>query len=239
MLSLSCCAAGVPLRKFLPIPTNSRVFPTLSYINFRVCGVILRSLIHVCLQLMWEVGLPSSPVEFSSLHHSHKLSRSWLLGTRPCSCQSFLGPPGLFIYSSGKDSLPPIFNQCESTSCIAILISTSNNLCSSLLFLIFSLHKIRDKGKIVSAGYWGGCGEREGVEWVVRGGWGQGREIIQVLYAHMNNKTIKIKKNKVNMWQAFCFSYIWSEGFSLRHSKIWYFDTKKYFMWKTIENKHM
>jgi hypothetical protein len=30
MLSLSCCAAGVSLRKFLPIPTNSRVFPTLS-----------------------------------------------------------------------------------------------------------------------------------------------------------------------------------------------------------------
>jgi hypothetical protein len=26
------------------------------------------------------VGLPASPVEFSSLHHSHKLSRSWLLG---------------------------------------------------------------------------------------------------------------------------------------------------------------
>jgi hypothetical protein len=25
MLSLSCCAAGVLLRKFLPIPTNSRV----------------------------------------------------------------------------------------------------------------------------------------------------------------------------------------------------------------------
>jgi hypothetical protein len=30
MLSLSCCAAGVPLRKFLPISINSRVFPTLS-----------------------------------------------------------------------------------------------------------------------------------------------------------------------------------------------------------------
>jgi hypothetical protein len=33
MLSLSCCAAGLSLRKFLPIPTNSRVFPTLSCIN--------------------------------------------------------------------------------------------------------------------------------------------------------------------------------------------------------------
>jgi hypothetical protein len=36
----------------------------------------------VCLQLMWEVSLPPSPVEFSSLHHSHKHYRSWLLGTR-------------------------------------------------------------------------------------------------------------------------------------------------------------
>jgi hypothetical protein len=44
--SLSCCAAGVSLRKFLPIPTNSRVFPTLSCINFRVWGLILRSLIN-------------------------------------------------------------------------------------------------------------------------------------------------------------------------------------------------
>jgi hypothetical protein len=33
------------LRKFLPIPTNSRVFPTLSCINFRVCG-LNGSLIH-------------------------------------------------------------------------------------------------------------------------------------------------------------------------------------------------
>jgi hypothetical protein len=45
---------------------------------------------HVCLQLTWEVGLPSSPVEFSSLCHSHKL---------PCSCQSLSSLPGLFTYS--------------------------------------------------------------------------------------------------------------------------------------------
>jgi hypothetical protein len=58
---------------------------------------------------MWEVGLPSSPVEFSSLRHSHKLSHSWLLGARPCFHQSLSGPPDLFMYSPGKDSLPPIF----------------------------------------------------------------------------------------------------------------------------------
>jgi hypothetical protein len=38
---------------------------------------------------------------------------------------------------------------------------------------LYSLYnKIRDKGKIVSAGYWGG--EREGAEWVVREGVGAG-----------------------------------------------------------------
>jgi hypothetical protein len=72
---------------------------------------------HVCLQLTWEVGLPPSPVEFSSLCHSHKLSRSWLLGACPFTCRNLSGPPGLFIYSSWKDSLPPIFGaQCAPSS---------------------------------------------------------------------------------------------------------------------------
>jgi hypothetical protein len=80
---------------------------------------------HVCLQLTWEVGLPSCPVEFSSLCHSHKLSRSWLLGARPCSHQSLSGLSGLFIYSPGKDSLPPIFGtQCTPPSfqCVFIVL---------------------------------------------------------------------------------------------------------------------
>jgi hypothetical protein len=62
------------------------------------------------LQLTWEVGIPSSPVEFSSLHHSHKLSCSCLLGECPRSHQSLSSPSGLFIYSPRKDSLPPIFS---------------------------------------------------------------------------------------------------------------------------------
>jgi hypothetical protein len=40
----------------------------------------------VYLQLMWEVGLPPSPVEFSSHRHFYKLSHSWLLGGCRCSC---------------------------------------------------------------------------------------------------------------------------------------------------------
>jgi hypothetical protein len=42
-------------------------------------------------------------------------------------------------------------------------------------YCLYSLfNRIRDKGKIVSAGYGGGGGEREGTEWVVREGVGAG-----------------------------------------------------------------
>jgi hypothetical protein len=46
ILTLSCWAAGVLVRKTLPILITSRVFPAGSYTSFRVSGVILRSLIH-------------------------------------------------------------------------------------------------------------------------------------------------------------------------------------------------
>jgi hypothetical protein len=73
--------------------------------------------LRVYLQFTWKVGPPPSPVEFSSLRHSHKLSRSWLLGTHPRSHRSLSGLPGLFIYSPGKDSLPPLFGtQCTPPS---------------------------------------------------------------------------------------------------------------------------
>jgi hypothetical protein len=63
------------------------------------------------------MGLPPSPVEFSSHCHFHKLSCSWLLGAHPRSCRSLSSLPGLFIYSSGKDSIPPIFSaQCAPPS---------------------------------------------------------------------------------------------------------------------------
>jgi hypothetical protein len=59
------------------------------------------------------------------------------------------------------------------------------------------------------------------VEWVVREGVGTGGEMTQVLYAHMNNKTIKINKNKnqakiKNKIKCSCFEKkIPSQDFSL------------------------
>jgi hypothetical protein len=51
ILSLSCWAA-VLLRESLPIPISSRVFPAPSFSNFRVSGLIFRSLIHFELVLV-------------------------------------------------------------------------------------------------------------------------------------------------------------------------------------------
>jgi hypothetical protein len=52
ILSLSCWAAGVLLRKSLPISMVYRVFTALSCTNFRVSGLILWSLIHFQLILV-------------------------------------------------------------------------------------------------------------------------------------------------------------------------------------------
>jgi hypothetical protein len=46
ILSLSCWATGVLLRKSWPIPIASRVFPGHYYTNFRVSSLILRAFIH-------------------------------------------------------------------------------------------------------------------------------------------------------------------------------------------------
>jgi hypothetical protein len=46
ILSLSCWASRVLLRKSLPIPIASRVFPALFCTSFRVSSLILRSLIY-------------------------------------------------------------------------------------------------------------------------------------------------------------------------------------------------
>jgi hypothetical protein len=84
---------------------------------------------------MWEVGLPTSPVEFSSLHHSHKLSHSWLLGMHPTPipAEASLARPGLFIYSSGKDSPPPSLRRSGCPTLFAMCL-----YCSYCLLLSFS-----------------------------------------------------------------------------------------------------
>jgi hypothetical protein len=46
IFSLSCWAARVLFKKSLPIPISSSVFPPSSCSNFRVSGLIFRSLIH-------------------------------------------------------------------------------------------------------------------------------------------------------------------------------------------------
>jgi hypothetical protein len=53
---------------------------------------------------MWEMGLPSSPVEFSSLRHSHKLSRSWLLGTPLLPPEPLL--PARLVYLQSREGFP-------------------------------------------------------------------------------------------------------------------------------------
>jgi hypothetical protein len=82
------------------------------------------SVLRVYLQFMWEVGLPSSPVEFLSLCHSHKLSRSWLLDMHPRSRQRLSGQAGFFIYYPRKGSLPPILGaQCAPPSFPRVFIA--------------------------------------------------------------------------------------------------------------------
>jgi hypothetical protein len=63
---------------------------------------------HVCLQLTWEVGHPSSPVEFSlppPLSYAFPL----LVAGRAPLLQPSPARPSLFIYGSGRDSSPRLF----------------------------------------------------------------------------------------------------------------------------------
>jgi hypothetical protein len=76
ILSLSCWAAGVLLRKSLPIPIASRVFPDLSWTSFRVSGLMLRSLIHFELILVQGDRHVSS---FSFLQTDNHFSQQNLL----------------------------------------------------------------------------------------------------------------------------------------------------------------
>jgi hypothetical protein len=93
---------------------------------------------RVCLQLMWEVGLPPSPVEFSSHRCFYKLSCSWLLGVCLWSCLLRLAclftvlwgiaPPPLFGTQGAQPSLLHVF---------FILI-----VCYSVCFFVFPWERI-------------------------------------------------------------------------------------------------
>jgi hypothetical protein len=92
MLSLSCCAAGVPLRKFLPIRTNSRVFPTLSCINFRVCYDLFYIPVLHCLSVCHcSVGLCLGilPINILYFNHSSPLYYSSLFFSPTQYCFTF------------------------------------------------------------------------------------------------------------------------------------------------------
>jgi hypothetical protein len=86
ILSLSCWAAGVLLRKSLSIPVSSRVFLAPSCANFRVSGLILRSLIHL---LVEGDSIGSS---FSFLQMDNHFSQKHLLKRLSFLHHIFLAP---------------------------------------------------------------------------------------------------------------------------------------------------
>jgi hypothetical protein len=78
-VSLPPGPAGFVYSEFFCVRASATCFP-LSKHTGRGDAPPAFSGLHVCLQLTWEVGLPLSPVEFSSHCHFYKLSHSWLLG---------------------------------------------------------------------------------------------------------------------------------------------------------------
>jgi hypothetical protein len=89
ILPLSCWTAGVLLRKSLPIPICSRVFPAPSCSNFRVSGLIFRSLIHFVLILVQGDRHGSS---FSFLQMGNHFSQQHLLKKLSFFHSIFLAP---------------------------------------------------------------------------------------------------------------------------------------------------
>jgi hypothetical protein len=76
------------------------------------------------------VGLPSSPVEFSSLRHSHKLSHSWLLGAPPTPARASLAHLACLLIVPGRVPFP----QSSALSAPHLLS------CVSYLFLLLITH---------------------------------------------------------------------------------------------------
>jgi hypothetical protein len=91
------------LRVLLGMTTTATSFPLSKHTGGGDTAAAFSGL-RVYLQFAWEVGLPLSPVEFSSHHHFYKLSRSWLLGVcrhscllQPACCEGFPLPPSLVL----------------------------------------------------------------------------------------------------------------------------------------------
>jgi hypothetical protein len=76
ILFLSCWAAGVLLKNYLPIPLVSRVFLALYCTKCKVSGLLLRSLIHLDLILAQDERQRSS---FSFLQADSHFSQQYLL----------------------------------------------------------------------------------------------------------------------------------------------------------------
>jgi hypothetical protein len=89
------------LRALLGLTTTATSFPPSKHTGGGDTAPAFSGL-RVYLQFMWEVGLPPSPVEFSSQHHFYKLSHSWLLGVCHHSCLLQLACEGF--------PLPPSFS---------------------------------------------------------------------------------------------------------------------------------
>jgi hypothetical protein len=89
ILSLSCWAAGVLLRKSLPVPISPRVFPTSFCTKLRVLGLILRSWIHFELILVQGDRHGSS---FSFLQMDNLFSQQHLLKRLSFLHHIFLAP---------------------------------------------------------------------------------------------------------------------------------------------------
>ena len=57
IVSLIVCAAGVIFRKCSPVSMSSSVLPTFSSIRFSVAGFMMRSLFHLDLSFVIDMGL--------------------------------------------------------------------------------------------------------------------------------------------------------------------------------------
>jgi hypothetical protein len=87
------------LRVLLGATTTATSFPLSKHIGGGDTAPAFSGL-RVYLQFTWEVGLPPSPVEFSSHRHFYKISHSCLLGMwhhscllQPACCEEFPLPP--------------------------------------------------------------------------------------------------------------------------------------------------